>query len=204
MNQPDFIAAKLFAVDRLHHSLSPVITYHSRTHTLDEVVPAVDRMILEERVQDADEQLRLRTAALFHDLGYADVHINHELVSARIAGEALPGFGYSPRHVEDIQAMIMATRLPQTPHGKLEEILADADLDVLGRQNFFDRNLDLRKEMEFLQQPVSDEVWYRSQIKFLQDHHYFTHSAHELRNPGKQKNLLQLGYLLALAQKADP
>ena len=32
--------------------------------------------------------------------------------------------------------MIMATRLPQSPHGLLQEILADADLDVLGSAVF--------------------------------------------------------------------
>jgi hypothetical protein len=39
----------------------------------------------------------------------------------------------------------------------LEEILADADLDVLGRDDFFSRGQALRAEREALGKMVSDE-----------------------------------------------
>jgi len=204
MTHPDFIAARRFAIYQLKNHLAPAITYHSPVHTLEEVLPAVDRMILAEGVASADDQLLLRTAALFHDLGYTSAHHEHEMVSAQIAARELPGLGYSPQQVEAVQAMIMATKLPQSPHGLLQEILADADLDVLGSTVFFDRNVDLRQEFDFIQQPVNDLTWYTSQIKFLRDHRYFTRSTRELRDPGKQKNLQELIRLQEAVQKADP
>jgi uncharacterized protein len=203
MTQPDFSAASKFAIYEMENHLPPGITYHSSAHTLNEVTPAVDRMILAENITDALDQLLLRTAALFHDLGYITAHLNHEVVSARIAAEELPGFGYSQPQVETVQAMIMATQLPQSPHGLLQEILADADLDILGSPNFFARNMDLRNEMDFLLQPVDDVIWYTNQIAFLRKHKYFTRSTRELRLPGKQRNLQELTWLLENARKAQ-
>ncbi len=204
MTQPDFTAARRFAIYQLKNHLAPAITYHSPVHTLEEVLPAVDRMILTEGVASADDQLLLRTAALFHDLGYTSAHHEHEMVSAQIASSELPGHGYSPRQVEAIQAMIMATRLPQSPQGLLQEILADADLDVLGSAVFFERNVDLRQEIDFFHGAVNDLVWYTGQIKFLRDHRYFTRSTRELRESGKQENLQVLIHLLEAAKKTDP
>lgn len=204
MNQPDFTAARRFAIYHLKNHLAPAITYHSPVHTLQEVIPAVDRMILAEGVAGADDQLLLRTAALFHDLGYISTHHEHEMISAQIAANELPGHGYSARQVEAVQAMIMATRLPQSPQGLLQEILADADLDVLGSAVFFERNVDLRQEIDFFHGAVNDQIWYTSQIKFLQDHRYFTRSTRELREPGKQKNLQELIRLQESAQKTNP
>ena len=63
MTQPDFTAARRFAIYQLKNHLAPAITYHSPVHTLEEVLPAVDRMILAEGVANADDQLLLRTAA---------------------------------------------------------------------------------------------------------------------------------------------
>jgi len=204
MTQPDFTAASRFAIYQLKNHLAPAITYHSPVHTLEEVLPAVDRMILAEGVANADDQLLLRTAALFHDLGYTSAHHEHEMVSAQIAARELPGLGYTPQQVEAVQVMIMATRLPQSPHGLLQEILADADLDVLGSAVFFERNVDLRQEIDFFHGAVNDLVWYTNQIKFLRDHRYFTRSTRELRDPGKHKNLQELIRLQEAAQKNDP
>lgn len=192
MTQPNFMEAKHYAIEQLTHHLPPTITYHTSHHTLAEVVPAVDRLIAAEQVQNRTDQLLLRTAALYHDIGYTRAHFDHESISARIAGETLPELGYSARQIAKIKEMIMATKLPQSPHDLLAEILADADLDVLGSERFFVRNEDLRREMSFIYAPVSDEEWYAQQIKFLKSHHYFTTSERALREPGKLQHLEQL------------
>jgi uncharacterized protein len=99
----------------------------------------------------------LRTGALYYDIGFVERTADHEAVSTWIAARVLPRFGYSPEQVLIIQGIIMATRLPQSPHTLLEEILADADLDVLGRDDFFSRGQALRAEREALGKLVSDE-----------------------------------------------
>jgi hypothetical protein len=100
--------------------------------------------------------------------------------------------------------MIMATKLPQSPTSLLEEIMADADLDVLGREDFLIRNTKLREELAVTGKPVTDEHWYRAQIGFMKRHRYFTQAAVRLRRTKKKENIEVLASKLAalVSQKA--
>ena len=142
----------------------------------------------------------LYTAACYHDLGYIEKDSGHEAVGVRIAAEVLPSFGYSPEQVQMVCAMIQATKIPQAPHTLLDQILADADLDVLGRDDFWEKNGSLRAELAAQNGPVSDEEWYRQQLAFLESHRYFTSSARMLRDAGKQRHMAQLVALIEQAR----
>ena len=188
-------AAWQYAIDRLERELYPKLCYHSLWHTCDEVVPAAERLAVLEGVTGQDLDL-LITAAYFHDLGYVDVtgvtpedkrkQERHEARSIEIALEVLPGFGYNPEQLQAIRGMILATKLPQTPHTLLEKILVDADLDSLGREDFWDRSFTLRQEMSWYGVKFSDEQWYIGQLDFQRTHRYFTKAARSLRDAGKQ------------------
>jgi uncharacterized protein len=186
--RPDFEGAIRYVLERLEQELSPSLHYHTLAHTHREVVPAVERLAALEGV-DGDDLMLLRTAAYYHDVGYIEQRTNHEDAGARIAAQVLPGFGYGPQQVETVVGMIMATKLPQSPHNLLEELLADADLDALGREDFVSRNQALRDELAAHGVTFTDEVWYHDQIRFLQDHHYWTAAAKALRLAGKEQNL---------------
>lgn len=193
----DFEAAKQYALDKLEKELSPQFVYHSMRHTRDEVVPAVEEFAAVAGVT-GEELLLLRTGAWYHDIGCLVQYPHHEAIGMGIAFTVLPGFGYTPAQVQVVTGLILATRLPQTPRTLLEEILADADLSVLGRENFFPRNLDLRTEFMTLGQTTSSETeWLTGQVGFLKGHHYFTAAARQLRDPGKQANLEKLTQHLA-------
>jgi uncharacterized protein len=187
----DFEQARRYAVARLEHDLLPNLHYHSAAHTLDDVLPAVERLAELEAVPEAGRFL-LRTAALYHDLGFTERRAGHEAVSLQIAAEILPGCGYSREQVAAILSMILATRLPQSPQTPWEAILADADLDVLGREDFWPRNAELRAEWAAYGQVTTDAEWYVIQIKFLSEHRYFTAAARALREAGKQAYLAEL------------
>jgi len=92
--------------------------------------------------------------------------------------------------------MIMATQLPQSPRTPLEEILADADLDVLGRENYWQRSADLREELAGSGTQLDDERWFASQLKVLRSHRYWTAAARALRDKGKKRNIEGLRVLL--------
>ena len=188
MKQPDFEGAMLYVLDRLERELSPRLVYHSISHTRDHVVPATQRLAKMEGLDGHAYQL-LQTAAYFHDIGFTEQYIDHEQAGARIAAEILPGFKYSARDIQAIQKMILATKLPQSPGSLPERILADADLDVLGRQDFLKRNQDLRTEMEAYDNYFGDAEWYGNQLRFLQAHHYWTETARRLRNATKASNI---------------
>ena len=194
MKKIAFEQARQFALERLEHDLSPRFCYHSLVHTRDDVVPATERLAIRSKISRTDLTLVL-TAAYFHDLGFtrlADVDPRgnqHELISAQFAREVLPSFGYHENHVEAICSMIMATRLPQSPVNILEEILADADLDSLGREDFRERSQALRDEIAAFGNATTDLEWFQGQFNFLTSHRYFTAEARLLRNAQKQKNV---------------
>jgi uncharacterized protein len=91
----------------------------------------------------------------------------------------------------------MATRLPQSAHTLPEKILADADLDVLGRRDFFVRNQVLRAELAESGTVFSDETWLNGQLDLVSNHRYFTASARRMRYEGKLKNIEKLKYALS-------
>ena len=196
MDAQNFEQTRQYALHRLEQELSPKLTYHGITHTRDDVVPAVKSLAGMEGIQGESLYLLL-TAAWFHDLGFIEQPLYHELISARIAVQVLPDFGYTTDQVEIIRWAILATALPQSPTTLLEEVLTDADLDVLGRDDFMSRNGNLRRELAFFGKDHSDIEWYTGQLKFVEAHTYFTSSAHTLRDAGKLKNIADLKHVLA-------
>ena len=188
MNDETFERARKYAAERLEKELPPDLYYHGYTHTRDDVVPAVERLAKMEGVNGKSLRLLL-TGAWYHDLGFIEQGVHHELIGARIAVQVLPGFGYSEEDAETVRWIILATALPQSPNNLLEEIMADADLDVLGRKDFTSRNEALRREIASHGRTFTDQEWYSSQIKFLETHNYFTASARKLRNEQKRVNL---------------
>lgn len=197
MKQPDFAAASAYALERLERELAPDLSYHCLAHTRDDVLPAAE--CLARRAGIAGESmLLLRTAACYHDIGFVIERNEHEQVGICIASAVLPQLGYSPAQLAIISGMIRATRLPQTPQTFLEQILADADLDSLGRADFFQRSLDLQRELAVNGPRLSHTEWYQRQLQFLRQHRYFTPMARQLRDVGKQFNIIALRRLLAL------
>jgi len=86
----------------------------------------------------------------------------------------------------------MATEIPQMPKTKLEEILADADLEYLGSSYFEIKADKLFNELQHLNPSLTGEEWNKAQISFLQKHHYFTGFCKENRESIKQMYLNKL------------
>jgi uncharacterized protein len=180
---------------RLEHGLSPKLLYHGIEHTRDDVLPAAIR--LGELAQLSEEDmLILKTAALYHDIGYLESYSNHEMIGARIASEELPELGYGPHQVQKIADLIMATRMPQSPRTLLEMLMCDADLDSLGREDFFITSHRLRLELRGMGLETTLREWYTRQLKFLQGQTYWTEYARALRDAGKQKTIEDLKTVL--------
>ncbi|MEW5869597.1 MAG: cyclic nucleotide-binding domain-containing protein [Chloroflexota bacterium] len=189
--RPDFEKARQYALQRLETELPPRLLYHGMMHTRDDTVPAAERLAVLEGVE-GEERILLLTAVWYHDIGFTEQYEDHESASMRIAAEVLPEFGYSLEQIEIIRGIIQATRIPQKPHTLLEQIMADADLDLLGRDDFWQLNQALYKELAAVGKSCSTKDWYRGQLAFLQSHEYFTASAKTLRAAGKQANIRKM------------
>jgi uncharacterized protein len=196
VGKPDWEGMKAYVLARLERGLSLDLRYHSIRHTRDDVLPAIDRLAVLSGVDEAN-LLLLRTAALYHDIGYTEQYANNEPVGARIARETLPDFGYTPDQVEAIVQIILATRMPQMPENFTEALLCDADLDSLGREDYLETSHALHAELVSCGASITLEDWYLRQLNFLSNHIYFTDVARDLRDAGKQENVLLLKKLLA-------
>lgn len=188
MNSQSFEQARQYALQRLETELPSNLYYHGVHHTRDEVVPAVKLLAKMEGITGESLSV-LQTAAWFHDIGYVEQPTYHELISVRIATNILPGFGFSENQVEEIRWIILATILPQAPNNTLERIMTDADLSVLGADNFMPRNLDLRRELATFGKIYSNVEWFTGQISFTKNHTFFTASAQSLWKTKKAKNI---------------
>jgi hypothetical protein len=173
---------------RLEQGLSPLLTYHSVAHTLD-VLTQVEAIAKEEAVTDEEEVLLLKAGALYHDTGFLETYQQHEEKGVEIAKVELPQFGFTTTQVNTICSLIMATKIPQNPETKLQQIMCDADLDYLGRSDFFEIGNNLY--LEFLRYGVvTNEVeWNQLQVRFLESHRFFTLFSKSNREAQKQIHL---------------
>jgi len=168
------------------------IKYHDGNHTLHPtkgVVASANRIAISENISERDREL-LITAAYFHDTGYIREYEKNEPIAARMAGRILKLIGYKPNEVVKVQNMILATDLERKPKTHVEKILCDADLDHLGREDFFKFDGKLRDGWRAKGIDVSDEAkWYKGTLEFIKKHQYYTESQKKLREKGKQKNI---------------
>ena len=174
-------------LDRLKKELSPALYYHSIDQMLD-VLDASMRIASLEGL-DAYEIELLTTAVYFHDSGFIYTRQEHEEKGCEIARSILGEFGYNEEEIDRICGMILATKIPQTPHNRLEQIICDADLDYLGRDDFWVIGDKLFRELVHHQILKSAEEWNRIQLKFIGAHHFFTGSAHKMRQEKKEEHL---------------
>ncbi len=171
------------------------IKYHDADHTLHPtrgVVASANRIALSENISEHDREL-LIAAAYFHDTGYIREYDKNEPIAARMAGRILKMIGYKPGEIKKVQRMILSTDLARKPQSLVEKILCDADLDHLGRDDFFKLDQKLREGRRARGLDVSDEAkWYKGTLELIKKHRYYTVSQKKLREEKKQKNIKRL------------
>ncbi len=192
----NYRAAKKYILNRLRTELSVHLYYHGLHHTLD-VLKMATKIALSEGVRGRDLIL-VKTAALFHDAGFVkNKHAGHEAEGCLMVREHLPQWGYSPADIEKICGMIMSTKIPQSPGNLLENIICDADLDYLGRTDFYRIGNTLFAEMQEYHLIKDEKSWNQLQVSFLSGHRFHTYTNKTLRDPVKQQFLEQLKVLVA-------
>lgn len=186
----DLNGAEKFILEKLDKELSPKLYYHCKGHVLDVMNAALIYAQMEEVGEY--EMMLLKSAVLFHDSGFTIQAKEHESIGCEIVRENLPGFGYTEEEIERISGMIMATRIPQTAHNLLEEIICDADLDYLGRDDFWEIGNNLFAELRAYGILDNEQDWNRLQLKFLNSHHYLTKHAILMRQQKKEEHIRKI------------
>lgn len=182
--------AERFIHSLLAKKLPKNLHYHSIFHTQD-VTAAAERIALREGITDEDLFL-LKSAASYHDAGFIDQYENNEPIGIELAKEHLPKFGYSKKQIDQIEALIQVTKIPHQPKNKIEEVMCDADLDYLGRDDFWEISEKLRRELREHGKINSNRKWDEIQVAFFEKHRYFTETSINLRQDKKLKHLEQI------------
>ncbi len=162
--------------------------FHSYEHTFSVRDAALE---LASAYQLPDEELEiLHLACLFHDTGFTERYEQHEEVSKKIARQFLKEQAYPSERLKMVEACIEATKPEKIPESLLEKIIKDADLNNLGRKKYMTTIRNLRHEWEvFFDKVVGDEEWYAENLKFLEEHEYYTQAARTKFGPKKLKNM---------------
>jgi uncharacterized protein len=165
--------------------------YHNLAHTLYVVKKSI---IIAKHSKCTQNELDLLTvAALLHDIGFLKTYHQHEEASCKFVKKQLPKFGFTKKEINTICETILATKIPQTPTNNLGKILADADVEYLGTAKALSTSKKLFKELHCINPQLSIKDWNQLQIKFLQQHHYFTNYCLLKKTP---KKLAYLNYLI--------
>lgn len=183
----DLLAAKTFVLEKLKNELDNNLFYHCYNHTLD-VYKSTLHLAALENIKGRD-LIILETAALYHDAGFLTNYNDHEEGSIVFTKKNLPRFGYSDEEIDIIVQLIRSTKLPQNPQTILEKVLCDADLDYLGRDDFFMTASKLHCEWIIKGSSISLKEWFQLQVEFLNKNNYFTDTAKALRSSKKNENL---------------
>ena len=171
-------------------------TYHSIEHFRD-VVKQAERIAKKEKIDKAGI-LDIKLAAWLHDVGYIWGPIDHEKKSVEYAKVILNEMKFPKSKISLITRMIMATKVPQSPKNLFEQIICDADLDYLGRNDFEEISSNLLKELE-IEQKITNLNWLKIQEEFLKSHSYFTLTSQKSREKNKQKRLRKIKDILKTA-----
>lgn len=178
-------------VSRKLNELNPKLTYHNLSHTLD-VTEQCERIARAEGVVDERQLFLLKVAALYHDTGFLLTYANHEEVSCEIFLKEAADLNILEEETSFVTRLIMVTKLPQRPTNLLEQVICDADLDYLGRDDFFEIADGLKRE--FIEYGVIDSAkdWDALQHKFLSNQQYHSLTSRKLREEAKQQNIAKL------------
>ena len=184
--------ARNYVTDIFHQKVNPEFVFHSLDHT-EAVAEACSQIATHYQLSDEDRFV-LMLSAWFHDTGYSSGKVEgHEEISAQIATEFLQQHHISEIIQQRVSSCIRATHMPQSPISQVEKILCDADLLHLSTEDFKAMNQLLKQERENLRgQKISKKEWRKGNIKFLQEHKYFTDYGQQNLEPGKLENLVAL------------
>lgn len=169
-----------------------ILPYHNELHTLEMVEAA--RQIGNHYQLNEQDLFVVTTAAWLHGLGYYSANSREpEQEAASLARTTLTEIGVDASLGDQVAGCILATKMPQEPAGKPEQIVCDAALYDLGSEAFPEKNKLMRKEAELIrQEEIGKEEWRQQTIQLLQAHHYHTDYCRVLLEAKKQENLKRL------------
>ena len=164
------------------------VYYHQYAHSLD-VFKRTTYLAKKEGLCDEDVEM-LQIAALFHDTWFVIKYEKNEPIWAKIASNFLQSIGYPQEKIKKVERIILATDPNYTPPKDIfEEIIKDADIDNLGRNDFFEKWGKVKEELEEIKKiKISDPDWHHSMLDILYKTKFYTKTQIKERQKVKDIN----------------
>ncbi|WP_326982231.1 Pycsar system effector family protein [Chryseobacterium sp. MYb264] len=172
--------------------LSSVYFYHNFIHTTYTVNKAEE--IMKNTPVSTEDQEKVLLALWFHDTGYIECALNHEEKGVEIMKNFLQKENYPEQKIEEIQKLILATKITYEPQNLLEQIVKDADCSHFASHDYNDISDALRKEWELTNvKCFSNDEWNAGNLEMLKNkHQYYTEYAKANWQPLKEKNIKKI------------
>jgi len=169
--------------------------FHNLNHTKG-VVDACEMMVSAYHMSRPESDA-LCLAAWFHDTGYCNGRPNHEVDSVMIADTFLDDYVLPMGFRSVVNKLIESTRTLYGPTTLAEKIIRDADLHHIGSPNYAMFAQLLKQELEWADGiKYTNSEWTRNNIRFLEEHRFYTEYAIRLWEAQKQHNLQVLKELI--------
>ena len=177
--------------------------FHQFEHALEVKEKAIE-IWKKEWLKD-DELELLALAWLFHDTWFIIQYDDNEYIWAKIAQNYLRSILYPEDKIKIIEELILATRPKyNTPKNILEKVIKDADLDNLWRDDFFEKEHNLKKEVETIKKiKIKKPDWHHATLDLLENYTYFTESSKKERGEKKKQNMEKLKLMIEELEKTD-
>ncbi|WP_223827826.1 Pycsar system effector family protein [Hymenobacter armeniacus] len=180
--------AQAYVTDLFAQELQAKLTYHSLRHT--EAVVKECRVLAPAAGLSPEDTEALLLAAWFHDTGYLDVYEGHEFRSMERAGAWLAEHGVPAERVQLVKDLIKVTHRDYAPETELQQLLVDADMSNLARDDFRSSAELLRTEWELvLGQTYTNPEWAELQLNFMLSHKYHSDAGKERYKKAFKDNL---------------
>jgi len=166
--------------------------YHSYDHAL-EVMNRAIYLSKQEWLSKEDVEM-MWLAGIFHDSWFIIQYDKNEPIWAKIARNYLKSVLYPEERIQKIEQIILATDPDYTtPKDIYEEIIKDSDMDNLWRDDFMEKNNNIKKELEIIKQiKIKDPDWRHASVQLLKEYKYKTNSQRYERDHKKVENLKKM------------
>lgn len=165
--------------------------YHNLNHTLD-VFQRASYLAKKEWLNE-DLQELIQLSALFHDTWFIEQYDNNEPIWAKIAENFFKDNKFPEDKIDIIKNIILATIPTKQPLSHLEEIIKDADIDNLWRDDFFEKNNDLYKEIKNTKKmDIDNKKWLENSLSFIENCNFYTETSQKERAEQFTNNIEKL------------
>ena len=147
-------------------------TFHNLRHA-SEVHLAVCQILSHYPEVESKHALEFEAAAILHDIAYCEGAEGHEQRGSKLSVHILRNVGIPEDVANRVGELIKYTSIAAEPLTLEAKIMRDADVFHIGVECGRERSLDLWQELRNSGREIGREEWYRSEIRYLRQQHFF-------------------------------